>query len=96
MSQQLATYASSKGGGATYVITKGDDGVTYCNCTGWKMRKNCKHLLDFTINKAASALQVFSQEQIESNEYQKETVEQLNGDQQVADAVQIAINMMRG
>ena len=95
MSITLATYESSRGQGLQHTVMQGSDGVVYCSCTGWKFKKNCKHLLDFTINKAQNALQVFDKQDRESSEERKQTVNQLDGDHKVADAVQIAIQMMR-
>lgn len=30
--------------GRRYEIIHGKDGITYCTCMGWKMKKTCKHL----------------------------------------------------
>lgn len=94
MSKHLAVYVGSKGN--QYNITQGDDGVVYCNCQGWKMRKNCKHLLDYTINSARQAQSVMSPEQIQHTEERKEIIETLNGDEKLANAMDIAIQMMGG
>ena len=40
----LDTVPSSSNPGKTYDIMEGKDGVIYCTCTAWKMRKTCKHL----------------------------------------------------
>lgn len=62
MGNVLATYPSSSNPDKTYDIIEGADGVTYCNCQGWKMRKTCKHLQDYQagggVVKAAPALPV--------------------------------------
>ena len=44
MGETLATNKSSSNPNITYRIIKGGDGVIYCDCPGWKMNKNCKHL----------------------------------------------------
>lgn len=44
MGQVLETNPSSSNPAKTYSIVLGADGVTYCDCPGWKMRKICKHL----------------------------------------------------
>lgn len=43
----LATYQSSSGTGG-YEIREGGDGVVYCTCTGWRMRRTCRHLTDWS------------------------------------------------
>lgn len=43
----LAEYPSSSDPDITYGILLGNDGKVYCECVGWKMRKDCKHLRDF-------------------------------------------------
>lgn len=48
--QVLATYPSSSNPSKSYSIIAGADGVTYCDCTGWKMRKTCKHLQHYIAN----------------------------------------------
>ena len=47
MSTRLAEYTSSRNPGKKYYIIRGDDGVVYCNCPGWRFRKDCKHLRDY-------------------------------------------------
>lgn len=47
MGQILATYPSSSNPNVSYNIIKGADGVIYCSCPGWKMRKMCKHLVAY-------------------------------------------------
>lgn len=47
MGRTLATYASDSNYSVVYKIIEGDDGVIYCTCVGWKMRKDCKHLKRF-------------------------------------------------
>lgn len=44
MGRILDTVPSSSNPGKTYDIIEGKDGVIYCSCTAWKMRKTCKHL----------------------------------------------------
>ena len=44
MGRILDTVQSSSNPGKTYDIIEGKDGVIYCTCTAWKMRKTCKHL----------------------------------------------------
>ena len=91
MSIPLATYESSRGHGLQYNVIRGDDGVIYCNCPGWKNRRNCKHLLDYTVNNAKNAVSVDNdiKEALTSNVA-------TDGDQKSADAVSIAISMMKG
>lgn len=47
MGKELAEYPSSSNPAKTYHIILGADGVTYCDCMGWKMNKHCKHLDDY-------------------------------------------------
>lgn len=47
MGQVLATNPSSSNPSISYKIIKGADGIIYCDCPGWKMRKTCKHLVAF-------------------------------------------------
>ena len=49
MSRILDTIPSSSNPGKTYDIIEGKDGVIYCTCTAWKMRKTCKHLKKWTL-----------------------------------------------
>lgn len=44
MGDVLATNKSSSNPNIEYRIIRGGDGVVYCDCPGWKMRKDCKHL----------------------------------------------------
>jgi hypothetical protein len=44
MGEVLATNKSSSNPSIVYRVMKGGDGVIYCDCPGWKMRKDCKHL----------------------------------------------------
>jgi len=53
MGTKLAEYPNSRGTG-TYDIVRGADGVVYCNCMGWKMNKDCKHLRAFLSSCATS------------------------------------------
>ena len=46
MGTKLANYPNSRGTGS-YAIIRGGDGVVYCECMGWKMNKDCKHLRAF-------------------------------------------------
>lgn len=52
-SKILSVYTSSSNPGKEYQIVQGRDGVVYCTCTSWKMRKHCKHLDHY--NSAAQA-----------------------------------------
>ncbi|MDD5428770.1 MAG: hypothetical protein PHI58_06030 [Candidatus Omnitrophica bacterium] len=47
MGRVLDTVQSSSNPGKTYDIMEGKDGVIYCTCTAWKMRKTCKHLKEW-------------------------------------------------
>lgn len=47
MSEVLAKNASSSNPSKIYEVIRGGDGVVYCTCPGWKMRKDCKHLKAF-------------------------------------------------
>ena len=47
MGRILDTVPSSSNPGKTYDIIEGKDGVIYCTCTAWKMRKTCKHLKEW-------------------------------------------------
>jgi hypothetical protein len=44
MGDVLATNPSSSNPSVVYRVLRGGDGVIYCDCPGWKMRKDCKHL----------------------------------------------------
>ena len=33
--------------GRSYNITRGDDGVIYCDCWQWKIHNDCKHLKQY-------------------------------------------------
>ena len=91
MSIHLAQYASSDGA-RMYTITRGSDNVVYCDCQGWKMRRNCKHLLDFSANGGQGAIKLL---------YQTTTLEPIIAeahveDQSIDSALQTAIKMMKG
>lgn len=45
--QVLATFTSNSNPSKKYNIIKGDDGVTYCDCPGWKFKKTCRHLTEY-------------------------------------------------
>lgn len=47
MGEVLATYPSGSNPAKKYNVILGNDGVTYCDCMGWKMNKRCKHLTAF-------------------------------------------------
>ena len=47
MGQELAEYPSGSNPAKKYHIILGNDGVTYCDCMGWRMNKHCKHLNDY-------------------------------------------------
>lgn len=55
MGEVLATNPSSSNPNVLYRIIKGADGIVYCDCPGWKMRKSCKHLVAFTGGAAPAA-----------------------------------------
>jgi len=50
MGETLATNPSSSNPSVVYRIIRGADGVIYCDCPGWKMRKTCKHLVAYGVN----------------------------------------------
>jgi len=43
----LQTIPSTSNPNKTYQIILGGDGVTYCTCVAWKMKKTCKHLVQY-------------------------------------------------
>lgn len=45
VAQVLAEITSRSG--KKYEIIRGKDGVVYCTCPSWKMRKRCKHVIAF-------------------------------------------------
>ena len=47
MSTVLATNTSSSNPSKTYNIIEGNDGVIYCECPGWKFKRDCKHLREY-------------------------------------------------
>src|SRR5882672_9100054 len=51
MGDVLATNPSSSNPNIVYRVLKGGDGVIYCDCPGWKMRKDCKHLKAYHTSK---------------------------------------------
>lgn len=54
MGETLAEYPSSSNPDKIYRVQKGADGVIYCDCTGWKMRKDCKHLKEYRASSGQS------------------------------------------
>lgn len=55
MGKTLATYPSSSNPNVSYNIIEGADSNIYCQCQGWKMRKNCKHLKDYLASNGSIA-----------------------------------------
>ena len=47
MGTTLATNSSKSNPNKTYDIIEGADGVIYCECMGWKMHRDCRHLKDY-------------------------------------------------
>ena len=54
--QVLSTVTSSTNPGKQYEIRLGRDGVTYCTCKAWSMKKTCKHLVDYLTKTAKKVL----------------------------------------
>lgn len=50
MGKILAEYPSKSNPAVRHQIIEGRDGVIYCTCTAWKMKKNCKHLISYSSN----------------------------------------------
>lgn len=50
MGQTLVTITSTTNPHKKHIITRGDDGVIYCDCWGWKKNRTCKHLEEFYEN----------------------------------------------
>lgn len=98
MSQQLAVYNGSRQG-SQYDIILGNDGVTYCTCPGWKNRKNCKHLLDWTLNKGQMAATIHAPigpALDNHDELIQHPSAVFEDDSKMNDAISMAINMMKG
>ena len=95
MSVALAEYAPSKNGGSNYSIILGGDGVTYCNCPGWKNRKNCKHLLDWTLNKGNAAVKKLYNSEDQAT-LQSQTSQVFEDDTKMNNAINMAIQMLKG
>jgi hypothetical protein len=95
MSILLAEYRPSKGG-VNHQIVMGNDSVTYCTCTGWKMRKNCKHLLDWTLQGGAMAAvkHTSTQEQLMRDGATVTSV--FDDDTKMNDAINMATQMLKG
>jgi hypothetical protein len=96
MSTVLAEYAPSKGGGSNYRIILGNDGVTYCDCPGWRNRKNCKHLLDYTLQGAMSAVSKMSHEETASIRETVQGSQVFDDDSKMNDAIAMATQMLKG
>ena len=47
MGVTLATNCSKSNPSKTYDIIEGADGVIYCECMGWKMHRDCRHLREY-------------------------------------------------
>jgi hypothetical protein len=43
----MARYPSKSKAGETHEVRIGKDRAVYCTCTGWRIRKRCKHLDEF-------------------------------------------------
>jgi hypothetical protein len=96
MSTVLAEYAPSKGGGSNYSIVMGNDGVTYCTCPGWKNRKNCKHLLDYTLQGGMMATIKLNTEETASVRETVQGSQVFDDDQKLNDAIAMATQMLKG
>lgn len=91
MSQLLAKYPSSNGR-SIYEIIEGKDGVVYCTCLGWRNRKTCKHLLDWTLRGGLSAKEVFQAQSIE----EMRGVQSINEETTIEEAIKIASKLIKG
>lgn len=91
----LAAYLSASTG-KKYQIIKGKDGVVYCECFGWKNRKNCKHLLDFTANGARGASEVFNTLDSRTVFTTPNAPPAKTGDKDMDIAIQKAVQLMNG
>ncbi len=47
MGMTLATNVSKSNPSKSYDIIEGGDGVIYCECMGWKMHRDCRHLREY-------------------------------------------------
>jgi hypothetical protein len=47
MPSVLRKYQSKTNPGKVYSVVKGDDGVLYCDCWGWKTKRDCWHLQNY-------------------------------------------------
>jgi len=47
MGKTLATNYSKSNPNKSYDIIEGADGVVYCECMGWKMHRDCRHLREY-------------------------------------------------
>ena len=50
MGKVLATNYSKSNPNKSYDIIEGADGVIYCECMGWKMHRDCRHLKEFNVS----------------------------------------------
>jgi len=55
MSKILATNQSSSNPDVIYKIIEGNDGTIYCECPGWKFKRDCKHLKQYHAKSASYA-----------------------------------------
>ncbi len=58
MGLTLATNRSKSNPNKSYDIIEGADGVIYCECMGWKMHRDCRHLRDYHSGAITNATKV--------------------------------------
>ena len=90
--KELGMYRSTSKTGreSEYLIIRGGDRVVYCTCPAWKFKKNCKHLLDWQLQGGQGAHAKYEGEMVPLDRGTE------SGDGKMDDAVQTAINMMKG